>query len=119
MKIKLDGREITVEDSSKNIVEIADDNGISITAPCFRSKKKNGCCGACIIEANNEEKFACTLKAQDGMEIIYNREDLQEKRKEKLQKYAQNIKSDRTENNQCCDASNSISSCGCSNSDCC
>jgi len=39
MKIKIDGNEIMVSDINKNIVEIAEENGITITAPCFRNKK--------------------------------------------------------------------------------
>lgn len=107
MRIKIDGKEIVVEDQSKNIVEIADDEGITITAPCFRNKKKNGCCNACVIEVNGHQKFACASKAYDGMEIIYNREDLKELRKERFNHYAEAIKSGNNATIKCgCGASN-------------
>jgi predicted molibdopterin-dependent oxidoreductase YjgC len=124
MRIKIDEKEIVVTDPSKNIVEIGDENGITITAPCFRNKKKHGCCNACIIEVDGIQKYACGTKPQDGMNIIYNREDLASIRKEKMEKYAQGIKNNDTSSNKCGgndphNLSTSTSSCGCSCSSCC
>lgn len=93
MNIKIDDKTIQVNDPSKNIVEIAEENGITITAPCFRNKKKHGCCNVCVVEADGKQAYACNLKAKDGMEIIYNREDLSQLRKEQLDRYAEAIKS--------------------------
>jgi len=124
MKIKIDGKEMIVTDPNKNIVEIGDDNGVKISAPCFRSKKKHGCCNACVVEVDGIQKYACGTKPHDGMNIIYNREDLEGLRKERLDQYAQAIKSDDIGSNACCgtDPNNPFtvdSSCGCSASSYC
>jgi predicted molibdopterin-dependent oxidoreductase YjgC len=124
MKIKIDEKEILVKDTNKNIVEIAEENGITITAPCFRNKKKHGCCNACVIEVDGVQKYACGTKPQDGMNITYNREDLATLRKERLEKYAQSVKSGDASSNKCGgtdpqNLSTSNSSCGCSGSSCC
>ena len=92
MIIKIDEKEILVSDPNKNIVEIGDENGIIITAPCFRSKEKHGCCKSCVIEIDGIQKYACGTKPQDGMNVIYNRDDLADIRKERLRKYAQAVK---------------------------
>jgi len=42
MIIKIDNREINVTNSDLNIVQIADANGISIPAPCFRQEMQQG-----------------------------------------------------------------------------
>lgn len=124
MKITIDEKEILVKDRSKNVVEIAEENGITITAPCYRNKNNNGCCNACVVEIDGVQKYACATKAQDGMNIIYKREDLTALRKERLEKYAQAIKSGDTNSNKCGatdpqNLSTSTSSCGCSASSCC
>lgn len=62
MKIKIDGKEMIVTDPSKNIVEIGDENGVKITAPCLRSKKKFGCCNACVIEVDGVQKYVQAIK---------------------------------------------------------
>jgi len=124
MKIRIDNKEIIVTDSNKNIVEIGDENGITIVAPCFRNKKQNGCCNACLIEVDGNQKYACSTKPHEGMDIIYNREDLSEMRKEKLAKYSDAIKNNDSSSNQCgCNDSTQFktesTSCGCSDSSCC
>ena len=113
MKIKIDGKEIKVNNPNSNIVEIADENGISITAPCFRNKKKNGCCKACLIEIAGKQQYACSTKPIDGMDIIYDRQDLSAIRKEKLQSYANAIKAGDISKNAC------DCSCGDNSSTCC
>ncbi len=124
MKIKIDEKEIMVNDSNKNIVDIAADNGITILAPCYRNKKKHGCCNACMIEIDNEINYACGTKPKDGMEIIYDRPDLDVKRKEQLEKYVEAIRSNDISQNSCstqennCSQSNETSCCS-SNTSCC
>ena len=112
MKIKIDNKEIIVKDNKKNIVEIAQENGISILAPCFRNKKKHGCCNVCVVEADGEQKYACNLKPKDGMDITYDRLDLEDLRKERLKKYTEAIQSGDTSGNTC----GGNSSCGDSSS---
>jgi len=120
MNITIDGKQMAIKESAKNIVDIAGDNGITIIAPCYRNKRKHGCCNACLIEVNGEKKYACTTKPADEMEIVYNREDLVEERAKKLDEYVKNIKSGvknsccggSTENTDSCSCG-SDSSCGC------
>lgn len=101
MEIIIDSKKIICSDSSKNLVQIGEENGLSFIAPCFRNKKKYGCCYVCIVEVNGEHKYACITKPSEGMLITYNREDLSSIRKERLQKYADAIKA--------CDSSHNIS----------
>jgi len=101
MKIKIDNKEILVSDPNKNIVEIGDENGITITAPCFRNEKRNGCCKACVVEIDGKQQYACAMKPKDGMDIVYNRDDLAEIRKDRLHTYADAIKSNDFSKNQC------------------
>ena len=123
MKIKIDGNDIRVDskDQNKNIVEIAEKNGISIVAPCYRTNHKYGCCNACLILVNGQRKYACGTKPYDGMEIIYKNHDLQSERKVKLKIYADKIKdgkqdssccspSEESNNESCCEGE---TSCGC------
>lgn len=122
MKITIDGKEIKVTDPRKNIVEIADENGISIAAPCFRNKRKQGCCKACVIEVKGTKKYACCTRPYDGMEIVYNREDLASIRKERIKEYTLAIKTNKTGGDKCCtDTPHQLdtSSCCCSDSSCC
>lgn len=123
MKITIDAKEIVVTDPNKNIVQIGEEHGITITAPCFRNKKQKGCCKACLIEIDGIQKYACGTKPTDGMKVIYNRKDLSEIRTDRLAKYAFNIKNQDTNSNTCCgsDSESPItitSSCGCSGSSC-
>jgi hypothetical protein len=90
--IEIDGKNVTVTDSSMNIVEIAKTAGIAIPAPCFLAKKKNGCCKACVVEIDEKQSCACGTKPTEGMNIIVNREDLKALRKERLLKYKEAIK---------------------------
>lgn len=124
MIIYIDGKEIHVEDNNKNIVEIAGENGISMIAPCFRNKRKLGCCNACVIEIEGTQHYACVTKPTDGMHIIYKREDLNALRKAQLAAYVQAFRNgEKLECNCGCgdssDTSDDSSSCGCSDSDCC
>lgn len=124
MKITIDNKEILVKDPEMNIVAIADAHKITIPAPCYRSKKKNGCCNACVVEVDGLQKYACATKPEDGMHITFKRPDLDKIRKERLEKYAQAIQSGGLSANTC-GGSNPVnlttkpSSCGCSNTSCC
>jgi len=101
MKISIDGKDILVKDASKNLVEIADEHGISIPAPCFRNKKKGGCCKACVVEADGEKAYACATHPREGMAITYGRKDLKELRRDRLRAYSDNIKSGKASQNTC------------------
>ena len=120
MKIQIDNREINVSDNNKNIVEVAKDNGIGIVAPCFNDGRKNGCCKACIIEIKGKKHFACGTKPTEGMEVIYNRNDLKVERKTAIEKYLENIKQGNQDESSCCgtDEINEESSCCSGESSC-
>lgn len=101
MKIKIDGQEMNVSDSTMNIVEIADHHGMTIIAPCFRNKKSHGCCKACVIEADGDIKYACGTKPYEGMEIVYDREDLADLRRQRLNTYGDALKTGDVSKNTC------------------
>lgn len=102
MKIKIDGQEIHVTDPEKNIVEIGDDNMITMLAPCVRNKRKHGCCKACVIEANGKQTYACATQPEEGMDIIYDRSDLAAIRQERLNQYMKNTKTSQSSDTPCC-----------------
>lgn len=91
IKVTIDGKSVKVSDSSQNIVEIAKEAGISIPAPCFLAKRKDGCCNACVVEIDKKQSYACATKPKDGMDIIVNRDDLITLRKERLIHYKKTI----------------------------
>ncbi len=87
MKVKFDGKILETHDENETIVSLADKHGIHIEAPCHRNNKKYGSCAGCNVEVNGEDKYACVTKVTDGMVINYDREDLNQKRNQKLAKY--------------------------------
>ncbi|MCF7793078.1 MAG: hypothetical protein K9N09_10785 [Candidatus Cloacimonetes bacterium] len=112
MQITIDKKEVTVTDSNLNLVQIAKENGITIPAPCFLAGRPFGCCQVCAIEINNAIQYACCTKPQAGMEIIVNRDDLNELRKLRMQKYQADIQQGTVE--ECnCSSSASSGKCGC------
>lgn len=113
MEITIDGNTMSVSDANKNIVDIAKENGINIISPCYGSNHEYGCCHACIIEVSGLMKYACCTKPEDGMQVLYNREDLAAKRKVNLKKYAEKVMSGIPDKNGCC-CGDDDSGCGCS-----
>ena len=114
MRLTIDGKMIEVNPADKNIVDIADREKIAIPAPCYRSNRSKGCCNACVIEINGENKFACTTKPLEGMNIIVDRDDLKQLRIERIKIYAENVKNNIK---GVCDCG---SDCGCGDgSECC
>lgn len=89
--ISIDGKTVKVLDGSKNIVQIAKKAGISIPAPCFHDRKRNGscdvCCHGCVVEINDEQRCACGTRPKENMNIIVKREDLIKLRKKRLLEY--------------------------------
>lgn len=118
MKIILDGKECFIEDCSKTIVEIAKANGIFISAPCFYRKQEHICCNGCLILVDGKEARACETTPVDGMNIIYDREDLMTLRSRNLTKYAaqkeiaEKINADK-EKKGCCGGGSCGDSCSC------
>jgi predicted molibdopterin-dependent oxidoreductase YjgC len=107
--IKIDGKKIKFTQFDQNIVDVAIREKISIPAPCYRSKRSQGCCGACVIEINGKKKYACNTVPENKMNIVLDRADLKEIRKQKLKEYKEGIKS----GNPCeCPESGTSSCCG-------
>lgn len=55
MDITIDGRQVEIGEDDTNIVEVADREKIRITAPCFRAKRKKGCCKACVVDIDGKQ----------------------------------------------------------------
>lgn len=119
MKITLDGKECMVLDSSKNLVEVAKENGVFISAPCHYKNQEYGCCNGCIILVDGKEARACETKPVNGMEIIYDRDDLMTIRTRNLVKYAakketaEKVKAAKAEKKGCCGGGSCGDSCSC------
>lgn len=92
MHIKIDGRSIEVINLNQTIVDIAASNGIGIPAPCYKAKRKYGCCNGCAVLVNGELKYACTVRPTRDMDIKVNTEALKALRRENLMKYKEAIK---------------------------
>ncbi len=117
IKIELDGQEMFTDNESDNIVQVAEKNGVFIDAPCYRNKKKQGCCKACNVEIDGQVRPACGAKVKDGMKVVYNREDLVDNRKKNLLEYAKRLKNNENKNNsECCGSTNTSNSSGCCSS---
>ncbi|MFK5883640.1 MAG: 2Fe-2S iron-sulfur cluster-binding protein [Candidatus Izemoplasma sp.] len=127
MRIKIDHKEINIElkDQTKNIVDIAKINGITIVAPCYNTRCKYGCCKACLILVNGQKKYACGTKPIDGMEVVYQNDNLRAERKSNLKSYANKILNETQE--KCCPPTNnqkqeecfSSTNCETNNESCC
>ena len=87
MVVVIDGKESAVAASDRNIVDVADRNGIGIPAPCYRARPRNGCCRVCVVEVDDSIVYACCTEPREGMQIAVNREDLNLLRKERIRQY--------------------------------
>lgn len=106
--ITIDGQIVEITSDDKNIVDVADRNKIGLPAPCYRAKQSKGCCHACIIDINGEQKYACSTVPKDGMNIVIDRADLKALRKEHLLEYKKSIEKGKpcecntSSSNNCC-----------------
>lgn len=91
MKITIDGRAITVDPADRNIVDVAAREKIAIPEACYRIERRKGCCHACVVEINGQQKYACVTEPSDDMKIIVNRTDLKMLRTANLQEYQKRI----------------------------
>ena len=87
MKISIDGKPVIIYSKDKNIVDVTDRENIALPAPCYHNNRQKGCCKVCLVEINNEKKYACVTKPISGMNIIINRPDLNIVRSENARKY--------------------------------
>ena len=109
VKITIDGRAIKVDPSDKNIVDVAGREKIAIPEACYRAERRKGCCHACVVEIDGEQKFACVTEPSDGMEIVVNRTDLKALRTANLLEYQERIKNGAP---CACDCSGTSNCCG-------
>jgi predicted molibdopterin-dependent oxidoreductase YjgC len=93
MSVTIDGQVIEVTPLDKNIVDVASRANIAIPAACYRAQRKDGCCSACVVDIDGEQKFACSTVPENGMSIVVNRADLKAIRKQNLLEYKEGIKS--------------------------
>lgn len=89
----IDGKEVKIGASDRNLVELAQKANIIIPAPCYFAKRKGGCCNACVVEVNGEQKYACGTTPKNKMIVTVNRPDLKLLRKERILKYKEGLKS--------------------------
>ncbi len=87
MSLLIEGIKTEILSNDKNLVDVADRLNIRIPAPCYRSRKSMGCCNICAVDVNGEIKSACCTKPKNGMNIIVNRADILEIRKERIKIY--------------------------------
>ena len=93
IKITIDGQTVKATTNDKNIVDAASKAKIGIPAPCYHAKRTKGCCRACVLEIDGEQKFACSTVPKDGMNIVVDKADLKKIRKQRLMEYREGIKS--------------------------
>ncbi|MFW5904350.1 MAG: 2Fe-2S iron-sulfur cluster-binding protein, partial [Candidatus Saliniplasma sp.] len=85
MKVRLDGKEIEVEED-KTILEAAEGQGIDIPTLCYhKGLESYGQCRMCIVEIENdgdtEIDTSCTRKIENGMVIHTDSEKLRKYRR--------------------------------------
>ena len=91
--INIDGEDIKLLETDKNIVDITQRKKITLPAPCYLANKEKGCCSSCLIKVNGNQKYACTTFPEDGMTIEIATEELKKVRELRLKEYAQRVKS--------------------------
>ena len=104
MQVVIDGKDVEVLSSDRNIVDLADRAKIKILNPCNKNEKTAGCCRSCVVEINGKQKFACSTKPKSGMNIVISRDDLKLLRKIRLQEFKEFKKKNKS--NACCSSKN-------------
>ena len=100
MQVVIDGKDVEVLSSDRNIVDLADRAKIKILNPCNKNEKTAGCCRSCVVEINGKQKFACSTKPKSGMNIVISRDDLKLLRKIRLQEFKEFKKNNKS--GSCC-----------------
>lgn len=99
--IILDGQSIEVDLFDNNIIDVANRANITIPTPCYRNKQSTGCCHGCVVEIDGEQKYACSTKPIDRMNIVIDRTDLKKIRKKAITEYKDALKNDKVNNYGC------------------
>jgi predicted molibdopterin-dependent oxidoreductase YjgC len=105
VSITIDGQVIEIAIADKNLVDVADRAKIALPAACYRAKQSKGCCHACVVEIDGEQKFACSTVPESGMAVVVDRADLKALRKERLMEYREGIRSGNPCKCECSDSS--------------
>ncbi len=87
VKLTIDGKEISVEDSL-TILEAAQQNGISIPTLCHHPALSNwGGCRLCVVEVDKSPKLAasCVMPVRNGMEVVTRNEAITASRRLSLE----------------------------------
>jgi len=94
IKIIIDNKEIVCEEGEL-ILEVAQKNGIDIPSLCYHSDlSPSGGCRLCLISIKGKKGFftSCSTKAEEGMEIITESEEITKLRKINLEMlFAQHV----------------------------
>ena len=86
MKIFVDGREITINDNERNLLEALRNVGIEIPNLCYLSEASiYGACRMCLVEVNGQITTSCTLKPHEGMKVKTNTPEIYEMRRNILE----------------------------------
>ncbi|MEZ4743250.1 MAG: 2Fe-2S iron-sulfur cluster-binding protein [Bdellovibrionota bacterium] len=82
VKLKIDGKEIETEEG-KNVINVAKEIGIDIPILCYDADKDQclGTCRVCTIKWKRHYVAACVLKAEEGMDLTINNDELKDLRK--------------------------------------
>lgn len=89
MNVTIDGKLLAIFDDDMNIVDVADREKIALPAPCYRNDRLKGCCRVCVVEIDGEIRYACMTKPVDGMNIILDRDDLNDIRRKNAREYSE------------------------------
>lgn len=99
--MSIDGQTTVIQANETNLVELASRVGIRIPAPCLKNKRKHGCCKACLVEVDGAQTYACSSKPKPNSEVIVEREDLKQIRKDSIRDFKHNVRLGTTQACQC------------------
>ena len=90
--VTIDGILIKVTYPDFTIYDVAKSVGINIPAPCFGDNRKFGGCKVCVVEIAEKHSYACRKMPKKGMNVIFDREDLNVLRRERIIVYNEKVK---------------------------
>lgn len=88
----IDDKKVLISPQDANLVEVAAKLKINIPAPCLKSKRKKGCCKACLVEVDGKQNYACATKPLAGMKVTVRTRELDSIRKASLKAYRAEVR---------------------------
>ncbi len=85
--ITIDGQRIETQEG-ENLLKVARENGFDIPGLCYHTKlSPTGACRLCVVKMQGSDTFvmSCTIKTEEGLEIIAFDDELEETRKRTLE----------------------------------